>query len=578
MKLRTRILSGFMVITLLAAILGALGLVSTITLDGISTELHDLQIEQDSVSKILNAHYKWRQALTETVLYGTEFSGSLDPSTCALGKWVNSDIANNISDPEMLRLLNSIHNPHQFMHIEASYVITLIEDGNLAEAQTYLEEAIFPKTNEVIAILTQMQEQYIGLVEAKSAESARTAALMTTLNYVILAVSIVVCVVLAFKISSSISKPITVLTNYMLKAGTRGDLSLNPTEVEQIERLSKKKDEVAELSNGAAAFVKRMMGVSEKLELLADGDLSINIELLSDSDIIGSSLKKMIDNFNRMFSEIQTSTDQVSAVAKMVADGANTLAQGSTVQATAVTNLESSIAEINQMAKDNSDNATAALNAVNKVGEEMGVCTDDMSQMLVAMKTIDAKSKDIQKTTKVIDDIAFQTNILALNAAVEAARAGQHGKGFAVVAEEVRSLAFKSAEAAKETATLLESSSNSVEEGNKIVEKVNESLHLAVESSQKNAEYIANVQSVSLQQSSATEHITKGIEQVAQVVSQNSASAQESAAASQEMNGQSTVLQQLISQFKMRDNTERHLPPGVIDDSYTIIDLEEKAS
>jgi len=176
MKLRTRILSGFMVITLLAAVLGAVGLVSTLTLDGISTELHELQIEQDSVSKILNAHYKWRQALTETVLYGTEFSGSLDPTTCALGKWVHSDIANNISDPGMLRLLDSLHDPHEAIHIDARNVVAMIEDGDLSGAQTYLEETIFPKTNEVILILTQMQEQYIGLVEAKSDESARTAA------------------------------------------------------------------------------------------------------------------------------------------------------------------------------------------------------------------------------------------------------------------------------------------------------------------------------------------------------------------------------------------------------------------
>jgi len=186
----------------------------------------------------------------------------------------------------------------------------------------------------------------------------------------------------------------------------------------------------------------------------------------------------------------------------------------------------------------------------------MGVCMEQMNQMLAAMKIIDDKSKEILKTTKVIDNLAFQTNILALNAAVEAARAGgSAGKGFAVVAEEVRDLATKSAEAAKETALLLESSSQSVEEGNSIVEKVNTSLQSVAKLAQSNADKVAKVQSISAQQSSAMEQVTTGIDQVAQVVQQNSATAEESAAASEELSGQSSMLQGLVSHFKLERNT-----------------------
>jgi len=355
-------------------------------------------------------------------------------------------------------------------------------------------------------------------------------------------------------VSKMISHPLTALSTFMNKAGSTGDIALRPVDVENISKLAQKQDEIGQSIAGSAAFVGHVTKIAKELEMVAEGDLTADVKLLSDEDTMGKSMKEMVDKLNTMFAEIHASTNQVSSGSRQVANGAQILAQGSTEQAASIEQLSSSIAEIAERTKTNATIAdrTAKLSATIKENAEKG--SHQMDEMIKAVNDINNASKNISKIIKTIDDIAFQTNILALNAAVEAARAGQHGKGFAVVAEEVRNLASKSAEAAKDTGGMIQNSMEKAELGSRIAGETAASLSEIVTGINESSQLVAEIAVASEQQSMGIEQINVGIDQVAQVVHQNSATAQQSAAASEEMSGQSDMLQQLITQFRLKEN------------------------
>ena len=355
-----------------------------------------------------------------------------------------------------------------------------------------------------------------------------------------------------FVIRNLVSKPLVTLSAFMHKAGTTGDITLKPEDITLIGRLAQSKDELGQAISDSAMFVGHVTNVAKELEVIADGDLSHAVTLLSDADTMGNSLKKMSDSLNDMFTDINASTKQVSTGSKQVADGAQSLAQGATEQAASIEELSSSIAEIAERTKANAAIAdkTSRLSDTIKDNAEKG--NRQMGEMIAAVNQINDASRSISKIIKTIDDIAFQTNILALNAAVEAARAGQHGKGFAVVAEEVRNLASKSAEAAKDTGDMIQNSMEKAEFGARIAGETAASLKEIVSGINESSHLIEEIAKSSENQSSGISQINIGIDQVAQVVQQNSATAEESAAASEEMSSQADILQQLIARFKLK--------------------------
>ena len=355
----------------------------------------------------------------------------------------------------------------------------------------------------------------------------------------------------------AVSKPMKkiVAVAEMIKSGNIGVTSSTAPRIDV-----RSSDEVGAMAKALEQAYIQLRGyvreITDRMHDLVEGNLTAvsSYEFQGDFIMIRDSINEHVHNLNKIMLDVSGSSAQVSSGAKQVADGAQLLAQGATEQAASIDDLSSSIAEIAERTKENARIAdrTSKLSSTIKDSAEKG--SQQMDDMIKAVGEINDASKNISVIIKTIDDIAFQTNILALNAAVEAARAGQHGKGFAVVAEEVRNLASKSAEAAKNTGVMIQNSIEKAELGSRIAGETAASLTEIVNGINESSQLVEQIATSSEEQSSGIERINTGIDQVAVVVQQNSATAEQSAAASEEMSSQTDMLEHLISQFRLQDS------------------------
>ncbi|MCL2638586.1 MAG: methyl-accepting chemotaxis protein [Oscillospiraceae bacterium] len=395
--------------------------------------------------------------------------------------------------------------------------------------------------------LGNMRTAFIRERNKATTELART---MLILIIAVIVVAIIIAVIMVLKVSGMITKPLVQLTSFMVKAGGTGELTMSAEEDAAMKEYSQYADETGQCMKGADAFVRHIYNVSKVLKRVAEGDLTVHLDTLSEKDTMGFSLQHMMKQLRMMFGEINSSSSQVNSASSQIAEGAQNLAQSSTEQAASVQQLSSSIQEMSGQIKETAGMTGKCADLSQTIKEKAEKGSRQMDELMQAVREITDASTQIEKVIKVIDDIAFQTNILALNAAVEAARAGAAGKGFAVVAEEVRNLASKSAEAAKDTSGLIENSINKASLGLSLATQTASSLNEIVNGISENAEIIADIASSSSGQSTAISELNIGVEQVANVIQQNSAIAEQSAAASEEMSGQTDVLKSLVAQFK----------------------------
>ncbi len=417
--------------------------------------------------------------------------------------------------------------------------------------------------SETTALGLQSLEIIVGGISAAAdqfAETVRatagTAQFSIVLVVIVAIISLLLSVILALIIVRAITAPIELVRKTLVTIVDTGSTKIDPAAAAEISRVAKNRDEAGQCSHALENLVLYLQSVSGNLTRISKGDLTMDIKLQSSDDEMGAAMKQMVESLSQTFGHINQISVEVADNASSVSESSFSLAQGATEQTSAVAALSNSITQVAGKTDENAEMAVSAAKLGDTIKHSAEIGTAQMEQMMDAVAQINEASASINRVIKVIDDIAFQTNILALNAAVEAARAGQHGKGFAVVAEEVRSLAAKSAAAAKDTSSLIENSIAKAELGARIAQETSSSLSEIVSGINESSQLVNIIATSSKEQTDAINEINRGIQQVGQVVHLISEGAELSSSASSIMKSQSDTLHSYVSSYRIKDGIQ----------------------
>ncbi len=472
-------------------------------------------------------HFKWMDGLSSGLfIQGKEFTGKLNPEECNLGKWIGTfkPYSDDIAAP-----FHAMIEPHKKLHDSAERILSAYKQKNTQEAHRIFIQETTPAVSSVQEHLAKLKETLKRDEEAAHKELNAVQARAKLITVALTISLIMFGVISGIFFVKSITNPVRRALG-VVKSIADGDLTAHIGEVTT-------DDEIAELLSAMKKMEEGLAGLAHTADMIARGDLTCKVKILSEKDVLGNSLQSMINKLGEIVTEVRGAADNVASGSAQLSSGSEQLSQGTTEQAASAEEASSSVEEMSATIRQNADNAQQTEKLALKSAADAEESGDAVFKAVGAMKEIAGK-------ISIIEEIARQTNLLALNAAIEAARAGEHGKGFAVVASEVRKLAERSQSAAGEISQL---SISSVD----IAEKAGAMLTKLVPDIQKTSELVQEISAASKEQNSGADQINAAIQELNQVIQQNAGAAEEMASTAEELSSQAEQLSGAIAYFKI---------------------------